>query len=286
MKLDMAIPAAGESFESMMSRWLTSFSCRLIALCGAYVDRDDEGKATKETFFCYTGIIGELEGRWYLVTAGHCIQELKAAFQEPKIEVTGIALVGGFGADNKLVAQPFHHFDDAPQNAVNNNEEGLDYGWMEIRPFYRHLLEQAGALPISLLEMNQPQTGNICNQIIVGFPENLVQKDMNSADWSQPIKGVIQPIMVTANVMNPLPDDIKPIANAWFVGHLFETSILDSAKGLSGAPILEVAEHTEGFVFRIIALQSWWKNQRRIIFGCPTAIFVPRLLDEIRKQHR
>lgn len=287
MELERAKLSAGETVEDILERWLTNFSRQLVALCGATVELDDEGSAKKETFFCYTGFLIEADERWYMVTAGHCLKNFEAALVHPKIRLTGVALVGGFGTSStSVVAVPFHHYTDAPRNAVYDEAKGIDYGWMEIRQYYRNFLQQEGALPIPLIDVNQPAKRKVEGHLIVGFPDEFVNKNLNVPDRADPIKGEIEPAMISANAINPVPADLAPIANLWFMGQLNQTAPLKSAVGLSGGPIIEIVVDGNEFNFRMIALQSWWLDQRRIVFGCPATTFLPNVLDEIQKQQQ
>jgi len=82
--------------------------------------------------------------------------------------------------------------------------------------------------------------------------------------------------------MNPVPSDLAPITNLWFIGQLNQSAPLKSAVGLSGGPIIEIARLGNEFNFRMIALQSWWLDQRRIVFGCLASTFLPLVLEEIK----
>ena len=279
--------ATGETIEGVLERWLVTFSRRLVAQCGATGELDDLGKIKKETFFCYTGFLIEVNERWYMVTAGHCLKKFEAALVHPKIRLTGVALVGGFGPSSTSVASvPFHHYADAPRNAVDDNARGLDYGWIKIRQYYRNFLEQEGALPIPLIDVNQPAKGEVWDHVIVGFPDELVEKNLNAADQADPIKGEIEPVMISANAMNQIPADLAAIANLWFIGQLNQTSPLKSAVGLSGGPIIEIAVDGNEFNFRMLALKSWWLPPPRIVFGCLVSVFLPKVLAEIESNQQ
>ncbi len=217
-----------------------------------------------------------------MVTAGHCLKNFEAALNHPKLRLTGVALAGGFGPSSTSVAVvPFHHYADTSRNAVCDEAKGLDYGWIEIRQYYRNFLEQKGTLPTPLIDVKQPTKGKVESHVIIGFPDELFEKNLNVGDKTEPIKGVIEPVMILANAMNPIPA-IAPIANLWFVGQLNQTVSLKSAVGLSGGPIIEIAVQGDMFNFRMIALQSCWKEQRRIVFGCPATISLPKVLNEIQ----
>src|SRR5262249_39874839 len=108
MAVEKVVPQTGESAQDVLGRWFKQFSRRLVALCGAYITLDTQGRPTKETFFCYTGFLIELDGRWYMVTAGHCLEEFFQALAHPQIKVTGVALAGGFGtASDAVITVPF-----------------------------------------------------------------------------------------------------------------------------------------------------------------------------------
>ncbi len=282
MEVEKAVSQAGESAQDVLDRWFKMFQRRLVALCGAYVTLDAQGNPTKETFFCYTGFLIELDGRWYMVTAGHCLEEFYQALAHPQIKVTGVALAGGFGPPNDaVIAVPFHHYDTAPKNYVYDKANGLDYGWIEVRDFYRNLLETEGALPLPLIDVTQPPKGQVQGHVIVGFPAELVSKDLNVGDKDQPIRGEIEPVMISANEIANPPADVVALKAQWFVGQLHQGQSLASAKGLSGGPIIEIAVDGNAFNFRMIAVQSWWMDQRRIVFGCPATVFLPKILAEI-----
>ena len=55
---------------------------------------------------------------------------------------------------------------------------------------------------------------------------------------------------------------------------------------LPWGPIIEISAKGNEFFFRMMALQSWWKDQRRIVFGCPATVFLPRVISEIFAYHQ
>ena len=113
-----------------------------------------------------------------------------------------------------------------------------------------------------------------------------MEKNLNVADQTDPIKGEMEPVMISANAMNPVPTDLAAIANLWFMGQLNQTGPPKSTVGLSGGPIIEIAVDGNEFKFRMIALQSRWLDQRRIVFGYLASTFLPKVLDEIQQQQQ
>src|SRR6266849_2290912 len=73
---------------------LLAFVCdHLVSLVGTYVSLNDEGnEKTEECFFALPGFIMIVRGRWYLVTAGHSIQELEEQLARDKYRMTNCGL--------------------------------------------------------------------------------------------------------------------------------------------------------------------------------------------------
>ena len=70
----------------------------LVALCGSYVQLDDNGEQIGEPkFYSYTGTVIEILGTWCIATAGHCIERIEKANRHPNVRIETQVLADYFG---------------------------------------------------------------------------------------------------------------------------------------------------------------------------------------------
>ena len=264
----------------------TFFRKYLVGLAGGYVPiGPDEKLIGDETFFCYSGFIYSHADEWYFVTAGHCLNELYGYLEQKKIHLTGISLIGLSGENpDESTSIPFHHYNDAPRHFVDEAEtkSGIDYGWIKLRPYYQLWLEKAGVKPVAADDWVDRTSQKNWGEVVVGFPVELQNKDMNRDIESEQVRGEVEPVMISINQLTDVPDKYEGYNPNWFIGKVTDSCDLESIVGTSGGPIIQFYETDSGIVdFRIVALQSWWHKPMRIAFGSPIASVLRRLISDL-----
>src|SRR5262249_54517786 len=89
----------------------------------------------------------------------------------------------------------------------------------------------------------------------------------------------VQPVMMTVRRLDSLPADVQPTTIPWFVGQLPRQLDIPDIRGMSGGPILGFRRNKDNqWEYWVVALQSWWFPDRRIIFGCSLPEFAKRVM--------
>ena len=96
--------------------------------------------------------------------------------------------------------------------------------------------------------------------IMLGFPQEFVDQ------------GEVSPTMVSVTQLEELPDDIEPTSWSRFVGRLGDRFPLRSLVGMSGGPIYGFNRGQHPDKYWITAIQSGWRRDRKITFGCPVPL--------------
>ena len=138
---------------------------------------------------------------------------------------------------------------------------GLDFGVIILDSYYVRLLAMTGVVAIS--EKNWIDQGKIDfdGYALLGFPQELVSERAS-------INGEINlcPLMFPVDRLAAAPPERRATYYPQFVGQLRPHLNLKSVRGMSGGPIFGFRNSDSQYW--IIALQSSWDPQKRIIYGC------------------
>ena len=79
----------------------------------------------------------------------------------------------------------------------------------------------------------------------------------------------MRPAMIHIKRSDLLPEQVAITKFPQFIGQLDQKFDIDSIVGMSGGPIIGVGEDTQGnYCYWIVAIQSRWLPERKIVFGC------------------
>jgi hypothetical protein len=227
---------------------------------------------------------------WFIVTAGHVLKGLDELISSRKIQLISSSIADYFGKDAKVhLPTPFPYDVDTPKGWIDDNAIGLDLGLIHVRPLFRQGLQANGILPIS--EENWVRQNDVDFELyyLLGFPKELADKLTKPVDRGKEMTAHVLPglfkverIWDSSEVPSyvEIPDATLP----WFVGKLTATTGPD-IKGTSGGPILGIRKTPDGGLqYWVVALQSAWYPDSRIIRGCPVPIFA-RIVQELLNEH-
>lgn len=251
-----------------------------VALAVEYESLNDDGSVFHQSHALLSGFVIDLDGEWFWVTAGHCFKtEIHRLLNEGEIRITdGGGFLDHFGMDAKhTIMLPYTYEEDAAF-FVEDPEEGLDYAVIRLRPYYANAFAKNGVVAIDRQNWLHQYRLEFEHHCMVGIPAQHVEFK-KSAD-GQTVG--IAPRVYRLYVEKLNPSDIpNSSSDEWFCGRVHCPPKVTDLKGTSGGPIFGFRKTDAGqWSYHVVALQSRWRPDSDIIFGCrrldPTRRGCPR----------
>jgi len=265
----MSIKEKERSAVGFMSR-------HVVALAIDYKSFNDDGSLLHRGTMILSGWIIELVGRFYWVTAGHCFKELDAWIERGTVRVvSGGGFMDYFG--NDAVHMHTYPFTYEPGCAwyLDKPELAIDFGLIPLDSLQSQCLLANGVVPISRNNwLHQP---NLDFQFyrMLGFPEDSVREVARGDEIQVDVRATIVAV-----------DRIEDSSD-WFVGKLDPAVTLRTIKGMSGGPIYGFRHTDDGrLLYHVVALQSWWDPDSKIIRGCSVPMFAENCHAAIAEHRR
>ena len=248
-----------------------SFFCRhLVSLAGSYQPLDSSGEAIGEAgFFSFSGFVLSVRDTWHLVTAGHILKDLDKKTQNKEVKLTGCLLIDNFGL-NVVSHTPIpFDYDNSSRYYIDDKADGLDFGLIALRPYYRRLLEVNGIVPVSEENWIYQPSIKFEHYIMLGLPTQFISRDIRENE----ITTSISPTMIGVTKLEDPPQDLPQTTFRRLVAKINAPLLVNDIDGMSGGPILGFSKEKGGLMYWIVAIQSSWIPQKKIIFGCPVPVF-------------
>ncbi|MGX9146457.1 hypothetical protein [Mesorhizobium sp. 128a] len=139
--MDLTQPEWGESDA------LQFFGRHLLAICVTY-RLADARKDSALSFAAYNGTLIDIAGSICFLTAGHVLADLEQKLADDRIEIVDVALADTY-AKGRVSDKPVP-FDirNEPFFFVDDDEQGLDFGAIPLRPYYTNLLARNGTIAL------------------------------------------------------------------------------------------------------------------------------------------
>ena len=264
----MSNEVEGEWTEERRQEFLQYLGIHLVAITGSYRHLDAARKPTgEEKKYNYSGCVVSLNSTWYVLTAGHAIQEFIGAVKSGGVLITGRVLADYFGVNAKN-RDPFP-FDimDTSNVYIDDDILGLDYALLRLSEMQRKLLQANGIMPFPLYVTSRPSENEFYQYFVVGFPEERV--DLTSTEMHQRVSIFLQPNCIP---LKRLTNDTRT-THPRFQAEIVEMGDLNSIVGMSGGPIFGFVDRGSTQDCYLWAVQSRWDSRTRTVYGC--------LLDEV-----
>jgi hypothetical protein len=209
----------------------------------------------------YSAFILSVADRWFLVTAGHCLEEIKQAQEEHHYQILQCTILDYLGSKAKESSPiPFPY---QAMNPVSINDNGYDYGFIELSLQYQLLLQANNVKPLSE-EVWKYDLGEPDHYFLLGIPSEHLKF---AGDYAKIVTN-IHPII---RVMEK-PEGFEKADAPLFYGKIIMDESTTSIKGMSGGPIFGIHTVDEETRYTLIALQSRWLPDSHYIAACPVAL--------------
>jgi hypothetical protein len=221
---------------------------------------------------------------WCLLTAGHIIKgiEDRLASGDWKFQYSLVDDLGPSPIDHNAI--PFD-YEGAPRLFIDDDQQGLDFGLVFLRPYYCALLEKNSVVPIT--EKHWKNQGNFeCDRyLMLGFPTEFIETDIRETADGYHLTGALSPMMGLVTKLESPPLGVTPTTYQQFIGRAAGSHDMD---GMSGCPIFGV-EAGRDDRYWIVAIQNSWFPSSRVILGTPVPVLaelIERKLDKMDQSEK
>jgi hypothetical protein len=251
--------------------------CRHLVCLGVRFTRlDSQGNSDGMEYLCPCScFVISVRDRWFLVTAGHVLKELDQAVRQKKIRVESSFLADFFGKRSAVRYPTPFPYEDMPKHYID--DDGLDLGFIPLRDLFKEGMRK-NIIPISEKHWCRRHDLEIAAYWMLGFPGEVhgwFNKPINAGEDRI---SVAAPVIISAEEIRDIaeiPTSVVIPSTTFprFIGRI-NLEIPFDIKGMSGGPIFGLIETADGKVgYTVIALQSSWYEDSRIILGCPIHVF-------------
>ncbi|MCJ7639818.1 MAG: hypothetical protein MUO70_08100 [Euryarchaeota archaeon] len=276
---------SGKSDEGGAEKALEFFCRHLVALCVTYRQVKSGIPIEKQRFFAYPGVVICIRGFCSFLTAGHALKDLSTRLERGEISVESVVLADTFGPGT--ISEKPIPFDllNEPRFFIDNEEEGLDFGLIALRPYYVALLARHGIKALFEENWIDQHRVQFDAYTMLGLPEEFVTCEQDGPAGDSGVVGKVSPTMIGVKAIDSVPEGTKPTTYPRFIGQLNENLPLSSIRGMSGGPIFGF-RYGPSMAYWVVAIQSSWLPSRRIVFGCPLPVLAELLttwIDDLSK---
>jgi hypothetical protein len=219
---------------------------------------------------------------WFLVTAGHTLEDTKKRLQSSRRILKSRLLDGTSGMTGSIP------FDLNLSKIFHIDRDGHDYGLIQLRPLFSQSLMQGGIRPLTEKHWTDiPELAD--DYYLLGFPKQAQIIKITSNDNGGRIStdlGV--PLLALQRIFTP-PKTLESPAERFYANVPItqipeeikgENASLTDISGMSGGPIFGVKQIEQNKLrYWIVAIQSGWLSQSRTLAAC----FIKPFIDGVTK---
>jgi hypothetical protein len=232
-------------------------------------------RSDKKFTYIVTSFVLSVGDDWFLITAGHCLQYIDDYKKEGyKISKCYLLDSSGDGATHR---EPviFTYEQQNPLYIPDDRER--DYGIIPLSRYYQELLRKNNIIPLSE-EVWKHQPKKPEHFVLMGVPEEYIKEGKNYLE-----------LATTINYIEKCdrPDSLPDTEPSLFYGKIILSAERKSIAGMSGGPIFAFETVNEQVRYWLVALQSRWLPDSKIVVGCPTT-FLGLVIEHAlnNKKHR
>lgn len=255
---EVACEAPANCWTKTSREWVQLLNKHVVLLYIRYQVNDQPVECTVTCF------IISVDNRWYLVTAAHCLSDLKTIATDSNYKIIQCRLFD----DPDIPPKTQHHlpFELGFHQLVilDPNDPLMDIGLIPLKDLDVANLKAVGARPIELLD-NAPITTWIPQgHLLIGAPYETFQSVRERGTTS--IDLAILPLRV--HEIDPRITNFETKSPRGFYGAIEKPAEIESIEGMSGGPIFAVGLDENGnLVYRVEAIQSTWRKSDKHIIG-------------------
>ena len=264
-----------KQLSGLESDEITRFFCRhLVGLCVTYQTKTSDDECQLNHSAVISGTLIFIEQSLMFLTAGHVLEKLDMLRSSDSAEVTSSCLIDTQGSQSVSgVPIPFE-LGSARFFYIDNEKRALDFGVVSLSPYYGRLLAANGMVALTEKQWSQQDQLTFDYHAVLGFLKEFV-----SAYVSVDGHIDVSPVLLGVRKLEDVPN--KSV-NGQFIGQIGPDQP-KSVKGMSGGPIFgfQLGPKKE-LRYWVVALQSSWNPQTRVIRGCSLPVLATLMTEAAR----
>jgi hypothetical protein len=208
---------------------------------------------------------------------------MERLFGDPRVRIGGQCLLDGWslGAiDNHPI--PFD-LANARRFHMNNDQAGLDYGFIAIDQHSRRLLEANQIRAVEEVHWRNQHLVDFTHFGVLGIPRERVTSNERMVGGEAHVSSTADPFYIPVTWvedLSVLPEELRPETTfPRFVGRIPNQLPIRDMNGMSGGPILGYQDREGVTQYWVVAIQSSWNERHRVIFGCVLA-YIGAMIDQ------
>lgn len=235
-----------------------------------------------------SGCIYEFDDNWYFLTAGHVLKNIKEDRDKGRVQFRFEYLHGLSQEKHSKIPITF----DEKENVPLYRSSGMDYGLVPISDEVRQQMVDSGVRCAPTCMVAHPDE-SFDGYILIGFPskefvimnlkdtEHRREADIFIGIPSLPIERLSEEdIPNVYKEHDPFVGRIMSLRGRYSTG---KSVVLETIKGMSGAPIFGFRINDEGLKLQLVAVQSDWIKAKGIIAGSRLCYLVALLVMALEK---
>jgi len=226
--------------------------------------------------FCRSTVVIEIRGQWYLLTAGHVVKQLLQMKTEPNFRLRGLALDDTFppaatdqnGIDGFDFDAEHCFFRDSRRDGLSlGQNDGLDVGFIHVRPLYRELLKKNGIEPVTEGMWDSSSLAGCTTYLMAGFQREGV--DSRITEYRDHYRASIRSRLTYIMVERLEADPVGELTTyPRFCGRVGPDQQVGDLDGMSGGPVFAfVGAQFEPYF--LAGIQASWLADSRVIYATP-----------------
>lgn len=226
--------------------------------------------------FVVTAFVLSVGSKWFLITAGHCIHDIKRLTHEFGYQITQCHLLDsmGLGARHRDPI-PFDYESASPVCLSEQRE--FDYGIIALSSYYKRLLKANNVQALNE-EVWKKQLTKVDFYMLLGVPAELTKFDLNALE----VITTLHTVEALEGRSNNFPKTDVPL----FYGRVRLGEPVSNIEGMSGGPIFGFYQNHKGELrYWLVALQSRWLPDSHKIMACPTKLLGLFLEEMVQKNN-
>jgi len=248
------------------------FCGHLVALAVSYKTIDSAGSlGVIEQRSVLSGFILSFRGSWWWITAGHILKDLDTPLI---IRITQSLLLDSFRSS--IVSDmpiPFE-FEESHKVYVHDEDEGLDFGLIQLHPHIRRLLEANNVIAVPEENWIHQHNLRLEHYFMLGFPSKFQSVEERNGEIIRRTSAAIirlRKFDSSSYKQKKYTRLILKIDDQWKVGDI---------DGMSGGPILAFSDEKKDRYW-VVAVQSSWLESKGVVFACPIPVLASVVADRV-----